>query len=291
VKYAFVQANRNQHSVARLCEVMEVSTSGFYDWRDRPDSPRLIENRRLLTQIRCFHRASREVYGSPRIHADLIENGESVGVNRVARLMRREGITSKVRKRFVITTNSKDTRERAPDKLERRFTVHKPNRTWVSDTTFIPTRHGWLYLAVVIDLYSRLVIGWAMRSHNDSQLVQEALAMALWRRKKAKGVIVHSDQGTTYGSKGYLNLLSESGNEGSMSRKGECLDNAVAESFFGTLKNELVHHEDYRTRHQARLSLFEYIEVFYNQRRRHSYLGYMAPTDFEEQNASQLNRP
>jgi len=291
VKYAFVQANRNQHSVARLCEVMEVSTSGFYDWRDRPDSPRLIENRRLLTQIRCFHRASREVYGSPRIHADLIENGESVGVNRVARLMRREGITSKVRKRFVITTNSKDTRERAPDKLERRFTVHKPNRAWASDTTFIPTRHGWLYLAVVIDLYSRLVIGWAMRNHNDSQLVQEALAMALWRRKKAKGVIVHSDQGTTYGSKGYVNLLSESGNEGSMSRKGECLDNAVAESFFGTLKNELVHHEDYRTRHQARLSLFEYIEVFYNQRRRHSYLGYMAPTDFEKQNASQLNRP
>jgi putative transposase len=291
VKYAFIQAHRKQHSITRLCEVMEVSTSGYYDWRDRPDSPRASENRRLISQIRCFHKASKEIYGSPRIYEDLVENGELVGVHRVARLMRREGIVSKVSKKFVITTNSKDTRTRAPDKLKRRFKVHEPNYAWVTDTTFIPTRQGWLYLAVVLDLYSRLVIGWAMRNHNDTQLVEDALVMASWRRKKAKQVIVHSDQGSTYGSNSYQKLLSKSGYECSMSRKGECLDNAVAESFFGTLKNELVCHEDYRTRQQARQSLFEYIEVFYNRRRRHSYLGYLAPTDFEGKNASQLNRP
>ena len=291
MKYAFIRANRKQHRITRLCDVMEVSTSGYYDWYDRPDSPRAIENRRLTTQIRCFHAASREIYGSPRIHEDLVENGESVGVHRVARLMRREGIASKVSKKFVITTNSKHTRTRAPDKLKRRFKVYKPNYAWVSDTTFIPTRQGWLYLAVVIDLYSRRVIGWAMRHHNDTQLVKDALVMARWQRRKARHVIVHSDQGSTYGSNDYQELLSKSGYECSMSRKGECLDNAVAESFFGTLKNELVCHEDYRTRDQARQSLFEYIEVFYNRQRRHSYLGYLTPVDFERENDSQLNRP
>jgi len=291
VKYAFIQAHRSQHSIVRLCGVMEVSTSGYYDWCDRPDSSRAVENRRLITQIRCFHKASNEIYGSPRIHEDLVENGESVGVHRVARLMRQEGIASKVSKKFVITTNSKDTRTRAPDKLQRRFNVHKPDYAWVSDTTFIPTRQGWLYLAVIIDLYSRLVIGWAMGTRNDTQLVKDALVMASWRRKKVKDVIVHSDQGSTYGSNDYQKLLSGSGYECSMSRKGECLDNAVAESFFGTLKNELVCHEDYRTRLQARQSLFEYIETFYNRRRRHSFLGYLAPLEFEKQYASQLNGP
>ena len=286
MKYAFIQAHRATYSIVRLCEVMEVSTSGFYAWIDRPESQRAISNRHLVSRIRCHHQASREIYGSPRIHKDLVEHGESAGIHRIARLMRREGIASKVSKKFVITTNSKDTRTRAPDKLKRRFKVHRPNDAWVSDTTFIPTRQGWLYLAVVIDLYSRLVIGWAMRHHNDTQLVKDALIMARWRRKRARHVLVHSDQGSTYGSNGYQKLLLESGYECSMSRKGECLDNAVAESFFGTLKNELVCHEDYRTRDQARQSLFEYIEVFYNRQRRHSYLGYLAPMDFERQNAS-----
>lgn len=286
MKYAFIREHRQSHKVSRLCEVLEVSTSGYYDWLIRPESPRTKENRRLVTKIRCFHQASREIYGSPRIHQDLVESGERIGVNRVARLMRSEGIQSKVAKKFVITTNSKNTLQPAPDYLQRDFKREAIDEAWVSDTTFIRTRQGWLYLAIMLDLFSRQVIGWSMGDSNNSKLVEDALVMALWRRGKVNDVIVHSDQGSTYASSCYQEQLNAHGLQCSMSRKGECLDNAVAESFFGTLKTELVDHEDYRTKEEARQSLFEYIEVFYNRQRRHSYLGYMSPVDYERKYAS-----
>ena len=287
MKYAFIRAQQNKHKVQRMCEVLEVSASGYYDWADRPESARVRENRRLVTRIRDFHQASKAVYGSPRIHEDLLESGERVGVNRVARLMRQAGIQSKVARKFAITTDSKHNLPAAPDRLKRQFQTDLPDQAWVSDTTFIPTRQGWLFLAVILDLYSRQIIGWAMGNQNNSQLVSDALTMAIWRRGQAKDVIVHSDRGATYASSNYQKLLDRHQLICSMSRKGECLDNAVAESFFSSLKTELVDHEDYRTREEAKQSLFEYIEIFYNRRRRHSYLGYISPVEFERRYASQ----
>ena len=286
MKYAFIREHSQVYPVVRLCQVLEVSSSGYYAWCDRPESPRAQQNRRLTTKIAVFHRASRGIYGSPRIHRDLVDSGEQVSVKRVARLMRMQGIQSKMARRFVITTDSKNTLTAAPDRLQRHFAVEEKNRAWVSDTTFIPTRQGWLYLAVILDLYSRQVVGWAMSDRNNARLVQDALTMAIWRRGDIKGVVVHSDQGSTYASSEYQRRLQEHELLCSMSRKGECLDNAVAESFFGTLKTELVNDEDYRTKDEARRSLFEYIEMFYNRRRRHSYLGYLSPAEYEARYAS-----
>ena len=285
MKYAFIKNQRQRYPLTRLCTVLSVSTSGYYDWLDRPVSTTERNNRSLLTKLRCFHQASRQTYGSPRLHQDLIAAGEHVSVNRVARLMQSAGIQSKMAKRFVITTNSKNTLAPAPDRLKRLFRTSKPNQAWVSDTTFIRTRQGWLYLAMMLDLYSRQVIGWAMSERNNTQLVVDALQMATARRNMQQAVIVHSDQGSTYASGDYQRLLKENGMLPSMSRKGECYDNAVAESFFGSLKRELVDDEDYRTREQAKQSLFEYIEVFYNRQRRHSYLGYVSPNEYEQASA------
>jgi len=287
VKYAFIREQRDAHDISKLCAILEVSTSGYYDWVDRPESQRSQDNRRLVTQIRCHHKASRQIYGSPRIHLDLVESGECVGVNRVARLMRQTNIQSKVAKKFVVTTESKHSMKSAPDRLKRYFRTEEQNVAWVSDTTFIPTRQGWLFLAVILDLYSRQIIGWAMSNRNDRKLVSDALTMAIWRRGQVKDAIVHSDRGATYASGEYQKLLKRHQLLCSMSRKGECLDNAVAESFFSSLKTELVDHEDYHTKQEAKQSLFEYIEVFYNRRRRHSYLGYISPVEYERQNAPQ----
>ena len=281
MKYAFIRTHRQGHGIRRLCEVLEVSTSGYYDWVDRPESDRARENRRLITHIKCHHQSSRKIYGSPRIHEDLVESGECVGVNRVARLMRQAGIQSKVAKKFVITTESKHSMEPAPDRLKRQFRTSAKNIAWVCDITFIPTRQGWLFLAVILDLYSRQVIGWAMSDSNNRQLVSDALTMAIWRRGLIGNVIVHSDRGATYASNEYQQILKQHRLLCSMSRKGECLDNAVAESFFSSLKTELVDHEDYLTKQEARQSLFEYIEIFYNRQRRHSYLGYVSPVEYE----------
>ncbi|PHS30392.1 MAG: IS3 family transposase [Methylophaga sp.] len=285
MKYAFIKSQRKYHALTPLCLVLNVSTSGYYDWLDRPPSTTERSKQRLLTKIRCFHHASRQTYGSPRIHKDLLAVDECVSVNRVARLMRAENIQSKMAKRFVITTYSKNTLAPAPDRLKRAFRTAAPNRAWVSDTTFIRTRQGWLYLAMMLDLYSRQIIGWAMSERNNAKLVIDALQMALARRAIEKPIIVHSDQGSTYASNDYQCLLKQNGLLPSMSRKGECYDNAVAESFFGTLKTEWVDTQDYRTREQAKQSLFEYIEVFYNRKRRHSYLGYVSPAEFERANA------
>lgn len=285
MKYAFIQQHREEHKVTRMCEVLEVSASGFYDWVDRPESTRCRENRALTQKIVYFHQRSGGIYGSPKIHADLVAAGECCSENRVARLMQAADIQSKLSRKFVITTDSKNTLAPAPDLLQRNFTVDRQDKAWVSDTTFIPTREGWLYLAVILDLYSRMVIGWAMGNKNDTTLVQDALTMAIWRRGEVKDVIVHSDQGSTYASGDYQRQLEEYHLRCSMSRKGECLDNAVAESFFGSLKNERVYHEDYQTRADARQSIFEYIEVFYNRQRRHATLNYLTPVEFEKKQA------
>ncbi|KAF3983924.1 MAG: IS3 family transposase [Methylococcales symbiont of Hymedesmia sp. n. MRB-2018] len=242
--------------------------------------PTQHSNQKLLTKIRCFHQASRQIYGSPRIHQDLVSVGERVSINRVARIMKEAGIQSKIAKRFVITTNSKNTLAPAPDRLKRGFSTSSPNQAWVSDTTFIKTRQGWLYLAMMLDLYSRQIVGWAMSERNNAKLVVDALQMGIARRPIEATVIVHSDQGSTYASGDYQRLLRENNMLSSMSGKGECYDNAVAESFFGTLKTKLVDDENYLTRQQAKQSLFEYIEVFYNRKRRHSYLGYLSPNKF-----------
>jgi putative transposase len=281
VKYAFMRVHRDEHKVSKMCHVLGVSISGYYDWRNRPESDRSKRNAQLVQLIKRHHKASRRTYGSPRIHRDLVDSGEMVSLNRVARLMSTHGIQSKMARKFVVTTDSKHTMSPAPNLLNRDFDVPTPNKSWVTDTTFIETRKGWLYLAIILDLYSRQVIGWAMSDKNASRLVQDALTMAMWRRGKVKSVIVHSDQGSTYASSNYQALLGNSGLVCSMSRKGECLDNAVAESFFGTLKTELVDHEDYKTHSEAKQSLFEYIEVFYNRKRRHSYLGYTSPAEYE----------
>jgi putative transposase len=265
-----------------MCETLDVSSSGFYDWMDRAESNRSIDSKRLTEKIASIHEGSRCIYGSPKIHKELLDDSEFCSVNRVARLMKKSDIQSKLARKFVITTNSKNTLIAPPDLLQRQFKTAQPNVAWVSDTTFIATREGWLYLAVILDLFSRQVIGWAMSNRNDTQLVQDALTMSIWRRGRARNVIVHSDQGSTYASNAYQQQLADNKFICSMSRKGECLDNAVAESFFGTLKNELVYHDNYKSRAEAKQSIFEYIEVFYNRERRHAYLDYMTPVEFED---------
>lgn len=269
-----------------MCSILDVSRSGYYDWIDRPASARSIENKRLITKIKCFHRISNKIYGSPRIHRDLLDSGESISVKRVARLMKLESIQSKMAKRFVITTDSKNTMKAPPDQLKRNFDVTTANQAWVSDTTFIATSQGWLYLAVILDLYSRKIIGWSMSDRNNTQLVEDALVMALWRKGEAKNIILHSDQGSTYASTRYQQMMKENKLICSMSRKGKCLDNAVAESFFGSLKTEWTDDQRFKTRAEAKQSVFEYIEIFYNRKRRHSYLDYLSPEEFERRSVS-----
>ena len=280
MRYTVIHEHRDQHAVRMMCRTLGVSRSGYYDWRDRPMSLRAQRHRELTEKIRYFHRSSRETYGSPRIRKDLLDCGERVGENTVALLMQRAGIMPKTIRRFRVTTDSRKT-VAAPNRLDQQFTASRPNQRWVSDITFIPTREGWLYLAVIIDLYSRAVIGWTMHKRMKTALVTDALKMALMRRKVRSPLLLHSDQGSQYAAADYRAMLAANGIECSMSRKGNCWDNAVAESFFHTLKTELVHHEDYRSRAEATASIFEYVEVFYNRQRRHSHVGQVAPLIFE----------
>lgn len=286
MKYAFIHTQKVRYAITTLCRVLEVSTSGYYDWINRPMSQRDKDNQRLTLKLHCFHQQSKEIYGSPKLHKDLLDDGEKVGIKRVQRLMKKANIQAKITKKFIIANNSKHSHQVASNLLERCFSTDKKNVVWVTDTTFIHTKEGWLYLATVMDLYSRKIIGWSMSKRNNRILVCDALLMALWRRKHPKEVIVHSDQGSTYASNDYQALLKEKKLVCSMSRRGNCWDNAVAESFYGSLKNEWVYWETYKTRNQAKKSIFNYIEVFYNRKRRHSYLGYVSPDDFEQMNLS-----
>jgi len=283
MRYAFVAAHVVQFSLSLMCRTLRVSRSGYYAWRKRPASGRSIRNHLLLERIQAIHKKSRKTYGSPRIHRQLVIEGERCGRGRVERLMSANGIRAKQKRKFVATTDSKHDLPVAENILQREFHVEEPNRVWLSDITYIPTDEGWLYLAGVLDLCSRTAVGWSMGESLETGLVLDALKMAQQRRRPGDGLIHHSDRGSQYASDDYGDLLKSYGMQMSMSRKGDCWDNAVMESFFGTLKKELVHHRKYRTRAEARQDIFEFIEVFYNRERLHSSLGYMSPAAYEKQ--------
>jgi putative transposase len=282
VKYRLIDAERSRHSVQALCRVLHVAASGYYASGARPPSACALRQEALSARIRAIHTASRATYGAPRVHAELIAQGERCCLNTVAKLMRRAGIVPKTVRRFRVTTNSRHT-QAAPNLLGRVFSAERPNACWLTDITFIPTREGWLYLAVILDLYSRAVLGWAMGKRLDRWLAINALQMAIARRGAAPAIL-HSDRDALYSTAEYRALFAQHGIRQSMSRKADCWDNAPMESFFHTLKTELVMHCDYQTREQARSSLFEYMEAFYNRQRRHSSINYEAPLAFEAMN-------
>jgi transposase InsO family protein len=281
MKYRAIRENADRYPIRLMTRALNVSSAGYYAWVDRPESARSVANRALLVDIRAIHREYRQTYGSPSIWDALVKRGHRVGENRVARLMRAAGIRAKTVKKWKATTDSGHRLPVAANTLNREFRVEQPNRVWAGDITYVWTNEGWLYLAVVLDLFSRQVIGWALGSRLTVDLAEVALTMALWRRKPKAGLLHHSDRGSQYAAGTYQQLLGDHGIECSMSRKGNCWDNACVESFFGTLKKELIHHRRYLTREEARQEIFEYIEVFYNRMRRHSTLGYYSPAEFE----------
>ena len=286
MKYVFIRTHRETFPVSLMCRTLGVGSSGFYAWLKRPESPRCQKNRRLLTEIKAVYQKSRKTYGSPRIHAELNASGHACSRYRVARLMRQHGIVSKHKRKFKATTNSVHSYPVAENQLERQFDVSKSNQCWVSDITYIPTREGWLFLAVTLDLYHRKVIGWAMGRWITRQLVIDALNMAIKNGSLESGLLHHSDRGVQYASNEFRGLLKAHTIRCSMSRKGNCWDNAVAESFFHTLKVELIQGKIYDNRQEAKTDIFDYIEVFYNRQRRHSYLGYLSPDEYEKKFAA-----
>ena len=282
MKFAFIRDHLRAYPVEVSCDVLEVSRSGYYAWRERPQSPRQARRQVLAAKIAVVHQENRCVYGSPRICRALQATGERVCENTVAKCMRESGLCARKKKKFVPqTTDSRHDHPVAQNLLDRQFSAARPNAKWVVDITYIPTEEGWLYLAGVLDLCSRKIVGWSMTDHMQWQLVGDALAMARTQRHPPEGLLHHSDRGVQYACDDYRKLLADAGMELSMSHKGDCWDNAVMESFWSTLKTELVHHERYATRQQARASIFEYIEVFYNRKRLHSALGYQSPEVFE----------
>jgi transposase InsO family protein len=281
LRFRFIQMEKAIYPVRVLCRTLAVSRTGFYAWCRRGLSLRAQQDAVLKVEIRAAHAASGKRYGSPRIHADLKAQDQHVGRKRVARLMREESLEGQRKRRFRVTTDSRHSHPVAANELNRNFTASAPNKIWVTDITYIWTREGWLYLAAILDLFSRRVVGWSLDSHIDRSLALDALAMALKTRRPEPGLLHHSDRGIQYASVEYQSQLQDRGIICSMSRKGDCWDNAVAESFFSTLKAELIHGADYVSRSQAKASVFEYIEVFYNGRRRHSALGYVSPVEHE----------
>lgn len=281
MKYAFMRAHQDQFKVIRMCRALLVSRSGYYSWRHGKESKRSEENRTVLVEIKKVHEENREAYGAVKTWRELKAQGIECGRHRVARLRRQAGIEARRKRRFRITTQSRAGVIGAENKLNQRFEVGAVDRAWVGDITFIATGSGWLYLAVLLDLYSRRVVGWAMSERIDQQLVLDALVMALGQCRPQAGLIHHTDQGRQYSSTAYVETLKGHGMIQSMSRKGNCYDNAVAESFFSSLKNEMVNHCSFKTREEARTAVFEYIEVFYNRQRRHQSLDYLSPVDYE----------
>jgi transposase InsO family protein len=267
-----------------MCRVLGVSAAGFYAAQQREASARARRDQALLVQVRAAHRRSRRRYGAPRVHRELVAQGERVGKKRVARLMRADGLVGRRARRFVRTTRARAGDPVAPNRLDRQFgvaTVPGPDRVWVSDLTYVPTREGWLFLAIVLDLASRRVVGWAVDETLAAELALAALEMAFTQRRPAPGLLHHSDRGSQYTSAAYQRRLAAHGAEASMSRKGDCWDNAVAESFFATLETELIDEADWATRAEARRAIAAFIEPWYNRERRHSSLGYRSPVEFE----------
>lgn len=276
-----IRAEEANFPIAFMCRQLKLSTSGYYAWKKRPVSKRKQEDSVLVEKIRDSHRSSRGAYGSPRVHDDLKERGEPVGRHRIARLMKENGITARPTKRFCKTTDSNHNMPVAPNLLERNFKADKPNAIWVGDITYIWTDNGWAYLAVIVDLFSRRIVGWSIDSNMRSELVVKALTMAKGQRDIRSGLIFHSDRGSQYASQDYQRALAASGIIPSMSRKGDCLDNAVAESVFATIKRELVCKCHWSNLGAARVAVHDYIEVFYNRRRKHSTNGYISPVEYE----------
>lgn len=281
MKFAFISEEKVAFPVAALCRLLAVSPSGFYAAQGRPRSPHAGRDDKLAEQVVKAHTASKGRYGSPRVHAELKAAGERVGRKRVARLMREKRLVARMRRRFRTTTDSKHDFPIAPNVLDRDFTASAPDRAWVTDITFLWTAQGWLYLAAILDLFSRRVVGWATSQNVDRHLALAALDTALARRRPAAGLVHHSDRGSTYASSDYRKALDARGLECSMSRKGDCWDNAVAESFFSTLKRELEGIDDFESRAGATLSIGDYIDGFYNIQRRHSAINYTSPIEFE----------
>jgi putative transposase len=272
VKYAWIDGQRHDYPLQALCGLLGVSASGYADWKACSGPAQWLSDDQLLALIRSVHAESKQAYGSPRITEELKGRGIPVSRDRVRRLMQAYGIRARHKRRYKATTDSKHTLPVAPNLLSRQFETVAPDQVWTADITYIPTREGWLYLAVVMDLYTRMIVGWSM----DSRMTR-ALCMARFRRKPQPGLLHHSDRGSQYCSGDYQALLAEYDMVASMSRKGNCWDNAPMESFFNSLKNERVFHEDYATREEAKRDLFDYIEIFYNRRRRHSALCYKSP--------------
>ena len=279
--FRFIEEHKGRWPVRLLCEALEVSPAGYYAWRGRPASARRRRRAALVVEIRAIHAEVKGRYGSPRVHAELAARGRGCCVNTVARLMRDNGIAARTARKFRRTTDSDHDLPVADNLLDRRFDPESPNESWVADITYIPTREGWLYLAAVEDLYSRRVVGWSMADHMGSRLVVDALQLALQRRLPDEGLLAHSDRGGQYAGEHYQRLLAKHGITCSMSRRADCWDNAPMESFFASLKKELVHGADFATRAEARAAIVEYIEAFYNTKRRHSTLGYVSPAEYE----------
>jgi putative transposase len=281
MRFRFIEDHRDVFNVRVMCAVLEVSASGYYAWRERPESRRDLANRELLAEVRRVHSDSRRRYGSPRVHAALWREGRRVGRNRIARLMRRHGILARQTRRFRKTTDSNHAFPIAPNLLARQFTATAPNQVWLADLTYWPTLEGWLYLAIVLDMFSRKVVGWAMSDTMPQELTIAALHMAITNRRPGPGLLHHSDRGSQYAANDYRRLLDEHGMLCSMSRKGDCWDNAPMESFFSSLKTEL---DDgpFETREVARTALFGFLEGFYNRQRLHSALGYLTPNQKEQ---------
>lgn len=293
MRFAFIAGHTTEYHVTTMCRVLKVSKAGYYAWVNRPPSGHAVDDEQLAEAIKVIHSTSRGTYGSPRVHEELKAQGKQHGEKRVARIMREEGIRAKTPRRFRVTTDSKHAHPIAPNSLARQFAVEQvatADRVWVGDITYLTTREGWLYLAIVLDLASRRVIGWAMRHTLEGALTRDALTMALAGRHPGPGVLHHTDRGSQYAAGDYRALLTAHAMECSMSRVGDCWDNAVAESFFATIKRELADGADWATRDEARTAVFEYIEVWYNRHRRHSSLGYLSPVDYERGLIDQLRR-
>jgi transposase InsO family protein len=281
VKFAFIDEEKATWPVGAMCHVLAVSRSGFYAWKGRPTSPRALEDAQLVVDIKAAHKAGRGNYGSPRVLRALRKQGKRIGKKRVERLMRVEGIAGRKRKKFCVTTDSRHDDPIAPNVLQRNFETPVPNAVWVTDVTYVWTHEGWLYLAAILDLCSRRVVGWATSSNNDTQLALDALARAKNSRMPLLGLVHHSDRGSVYASGDYRAALKSLGAVASMSRKGDCWDNAVAESFFATIKGEALDEHDFETRADANAVIGDYIDAFYNVTRMHSTLGYVSPIEFE----------
>jgi putative transposase len=284
MKYQFISECRLTFPVKKMCQLLAVSRSGYYDWEYREPSNRKQENERLLKKIKEIHKKKKKRYGSPRMTRELRKQGIRCGKNRVASLMRTNNIQAKAKKKFKATTNSKHNNPVAPNLLEQQFVAQGPNQVWASDITYVWTSEGWLYVAAILDIWSRKIVGWAISSRQTKELALRALTQAIGRRPIEAGIIHHSDRGSQYASTEYRKMLKKYSIRQSMSKKGDCYDNAIMETFFHTLKTELIYWEDYKTRSEARSSIFAYIEMFYNRERLHSSLDYNSPEEYEQIN-------